>query len=348
MSVKSKTQRQTGGSASRESEMLESDNDDSVSSPARELASRRTILKMGAIQSQIEPVPGYRPRRRLPFISESAPAISGADQNISEPIALDAWYAKSGRMIIGALLSTTRALLQKASTTTEIWEMVIGSDDRKMIYPGGFPWRSICSLLITAADGSRWIGTGWLAGPGTVITAGHCVYIHERGGWVDSIEVIPGRNGNDRMYGSCFSSSFRSVRGWTEKQMQENDYGAIILPGDSMFGSHERNGSFGYEVLSGEDMRGLTINISGYPADKLPPGTQWFHSRKISGVTPRTLLYDIDTAPGQSGAPVWRMNADKRYVVGIHTNGDLAGNSATRIVDSVYDNIARWVDEAGK
>ena len=32
------------------------------------------------------------------------------------------------------------------------------------------------SLLITAADSSGWIGTGWFVGPHTLITAGHGVY----------------------------------------------------------------------------------------------------------------------------------------------------------------------------
>ena len=91
----------------------------------------------------------------------------------------------------------------------------------------------------------------------------------------------------------------------------------------------------------------MTVNIAGYPPDKPPPGTQWFHSRVVGALTSRTILYDVDTAPGQSGAPVWRFIEGKRYVVGTHTNGDLGGNSATRIVDSVYDNIRTWVIEAG-
>ena len=56
------------------------------------------------------------------------------------------------------------------------------------------------SLLITARDGSSWIGTGWFIGPRTLVTAGHVVYIENSGvpgrkEFVQSIQVMPGRKG---------------------------------------------------------------------------------------------------------------------------------------------------------
>ena len=55
----------------------------------------------------------------------------------------------------------------------------------------------------------------------------------------------------------------------------------------------------------------------------------------------------IDTFGGQSGAPVFRLIAGNpiREVVGIHTNGSLRGNSATRITGEVFDNLKAWKDE---
>ncbi|RMH36547.1 MAG: serine protease [Nitrospirae bacterium] len=222
-------------------------------------------------------------------------------------------------------------------------EVVIGRDDRVRITgTTSYPWRAICSLLITAKDGSRWIGTGWLVGPRTVITAGHVVYIHSRGGWVRQIEVIPGRNGSSRPYGSCVSTAFRSVKGWTKSKKRSHDYGAIILPKSCPFG--RRVGYFGYANLNFFSLLGLKVNLSGYPGDK-PSGTQWWHARRIKFVTGRTLVYNIDTAGGQSGSPVWRYKNGKRHVVGIHTNGSSAGNSATRITKPVFKNIKKWKAE---
>ena len=96
-------------------------------------------------------------------------------------------------------------------------ETVHGEDDRRRIEnTDDYPWRVHASLLITARDGSRWIGTGWFVGPRTLITAGHVVYIKnsgipERDGWVSRIEVMPGRNANELPYGAVTSEVFHSV-----------------------------------------------------------------------------------------------------------------------------------------
>lgn len=278
----------------------------------------------------VEPVPGYDHGMIAPDRRDERTA--GVERHV-----LDAWYADNAS-------SVTRALvLRQPALVTETLEVVIGVDDRRQITnTTAYPWRWLCSLLITAADGSAWIGTGWLAGPRTVITAGHCVFIHNRGGWVQGIEVIPGRNGRNQPFNSCRATRFRSVRGWTEQSKRSHDYGAILLPSDCPLG--EQTGTFGYAKLSDSALAGLTVNLSGYPGDK-PAGTQWFHARSIDSVTERTIVYNIDTAGGQSGAPVWRLVNGVRHVVGIHTNGDITGNSATRIVQPVFDNIKKWKDD---
>jgi glutamyl endopeptidase len=193
---------------------------------------------------------------------------------------------------------------------------------------------------MTAADGTKWIGTGWLVGPRVLVTAGHCVYLHNNGGWARQIEVIPARLGAERPYGSVMAASFRSVRGWTQNQNRQYDYGAVLLPESRRLG--EELGWFGYAVRSDDALFNTWVNISGYPGDK-PAGTQWFHAKEVAQVEERVLTYTIDTAGGQSGAPVWIKQADgSRYGVGIHTNGHVTGNSATRISQPVFDNIKDW------
>jgi V8-like Glu-specific endopeptidase len=59
------------------------------------------------------------------------------------------------------------------------------------------------------------IGTGWLIGPKTVMTAGHSVFDPRADGWAKSIKVIPRMNGNIRPYGSRIATKFRSISGWT-------------------------------------------------------------------------------------------------------------------------------------
>jgi glutamyl endopeptidase len=262
-----------------------------------------------------------------PGSTEDAPSAA-FDEN-----AIDAYWATYGD-------AATRAAVRTRAAHDEVMEVVIGTDDRTQVgNTNEYPWRAIASLLITAANGTQWIGTGWFVGPRILMTAGHVVYMADQGGWVSSITVIPGRNGAAEPFGRVTTSQVMSVTGWSTDGNSDYDYGAIVLPADQRLG--DTVGWFGWQARSDGDLNGQTVNISGYPGDK-PSGTQWFHSNTIKSVTPNKFQYDVDTAGGQSGSPVWMFIGTDRIAVGIHTNGDLAGNSATRITNDVANNIVTW------
>ena len=222
-------------------------------------------------------------------------------------------------------------------------ETVHGVDNRVQITSTStYPWRVHASLLITAADNSQWIGTGWFISPRTLITAGHVVFIKGSGvagrdGWVKRIQVMPGRNGSTLPFGSVTSTTFRSVTGWTGSGNPEFDYGAIILP--TPLGNS--TGWLGYGNYSDATLLASTANISGYPGDK-PSGTQWYDARRIAAVSARKVHYDIDTAGGQSGSAVYRMVNGARFAVAIHAYGGATTNSGTRINAQVFANLNAW------
>ncbi|HEY8706390.1 MAG TPA: hypothetical protein VIM34_00160 [Burkholderiaceae bacterium] len=224
-------------------------------------------------------------------------------------------------------------------------ETVHGPDNRvRITNTSVYPWRAHASLLITAADNSQWIGTGWFIGPHTLMTAGHVVYIKGSGvagrdGWVKRIQVMPGRNGSALPYGSVTSTNLRSVTGWTNSASgNENfDYGAILLP--TQLGA--TTGWFGFGVYADTDLLGTVGNISGYPGDK-PSGTQWYDARRIAAVNARKVYYDIDTAGGQSGSAVYRIINGARYAFAVHAYGGATTNSGTRIVTPVFNNMVAW------
>ena len=224
-----------------------------------------------------------------------------------------------------------------------VLETVHGPDDRvKITSTNVYPWRAHASLLITARDGSMWIGTGWFIGPHTLMTAGHVVYIKNSGvpgrdGFVRSIKVMPGRNGATLPYGSVTSSNLRTVQGWATNGDEEHDYGAIILGTDLGL----TTGWFGFGVYNDATLTASVGNISGYPGDK-PDGTQWYAARRIASVAARKVYYDIDTFGGQSGSAVYRIVDGKRYAFAIHAYGGATTNSGTRIVTPVYNNMVAW------
>lgn len=215
-----------------------------------------------------------------------------------------------------------------------------GTDDRTRIRAtSSVPWRSICQLFITRRDGIRTRGTGWFIGPRTVMTAGHCVYSRKARGWASRIEVIPGMDESLRPFGTITGTSFRTVRGWAEKGDVAVDYGAIILPTNSL---GNRTGWFGYAALGDPSLRKLLIHNAGYAGDRdKPVGSLWYNAGRITRNSPRRLYYMVDTYGGHSGSPIFYKKNGRRIAIGIHNYGGCP-NKATRITRNVFDNLKTW------
>jgi V8-like Glu-specific endopeptidase len=261
-------------------------------------------------------------------------ATSERGARTEAPAPLDAYHASySDRATRVAMRSGERAP-----------RAVIGPDQRvKIANTHQYPWRAIASLLITAQDGTRYIGTAWFVSPRLLLTAGHNVYMHDEGGWAKSIQVIPGRNGANRPYGAVTISTYRSTVGWTRDKKSGYDYGALLLPAASPLGATV--GWFGYEARGDADLRGMTVNVAGYPGDK-GGSTMWWMADAIGNVRPLSINYALDTYGGQSGAPAFMYLPDRgRIGVGVHTYGAPTGNSATRITNAVLRNVNAWKAE---
>ena len=152
--------------------------------------------------------------------------------------------------------------------------------------------------------------------------------------------MIPGANGTAKPYGSVVATQLRSVGGWVNGRKPESDYGCIVLPQGS-FGGRSL-GNFAFGALPNNEIVAKPAVLAGYPGDK-PFAEMWGMARKIKTAGPRTLVYDIDTMGGQSGAPVYIKRANgSRTVVGIHNYGAASGNSATRVTQPVYQRLLAW------
>lgn len=228
-------------------------------------------------------------------------------------------------------------------------ESIIGTDDRTRILDTvADPWRMICALRISS-QGGTFVGTGWLAGPQTLITAGHCVNHVQMGGWADSIEVSPARNGSNQPVDPIATSNYSTVDVWINERDPDFDIGAIHL--DQPIGTEL--GWFGVGALPPNELTDYMVNISGYPADRGNGTEQWFHRNRVLRVSDRRVFYDVDTFGGHSGAPVWIYEPEKSdpLVVAIHAYGiggtpvsfGITANSGPRIIPEVFDQIAAWV-----
>jgi glutamyl endopeptidase len=268
--------------------------------------------------------------KTLPFPFKSVPGLDNISvEDVPDfKLRIPDWFEKLDE-------DDLRGLQPVGSIVFDQAETVCGNDDRALVNPQTTPFRYICSLIITAANGSRYIGSGYFISQRCVITSGHCVFLGaSNGGWATSIQVIPGRDGGNAPFGSQVSSNFRSVAGWTNQGNSDFDHGAVILPDNTLF--NRIGGYFGYSELSGSTI----LNNSGYPGDK-PSGTQWFNAGGISSVTDYKLEYMIDTAGGQSGSPVFINMTGNRSVVGVHGYGGCP-NKCIRVRDYIFQRWGEW------
>jgi V8-like Glu-specific endopeptidase len=217
------------------------------------------------------------------------------------------------------------------------------------------PWSRICDLLITARDGSKHSGTAWFISHRTLVTAGHCLFVHNRGraihGFVKEIVVMPARRGemfeSHSLFGWALApeGSFQVHPEWERRGDRDFDYGVIVLPQATPLGA--RTGFFRYGNF--ENLNGAMPFLSGYPDDEprgtIPEGTQWFERNPIMSVTPRRVDYDIFTVLGMSGSPVFLDVPERQDTVAcaIHNFGDQHLNTGVRINQEVSNQLDAWL-----
>ncbi|MBQ0943672.1 trypsin-like serine protease [Ideonella sp. 4Y16] len=227
-------------------------------------------------------------------------------------------------------------------------ESVLGADRRFRVYPSesGYPYRAVGLLTFNQGTGS-YTCTGWLISADTVATAGHCVHSGGTGGvWSNTMRFYPGRNAASAPYGSCTAKRLSSVAGWTKNADENYDYGSVKL--NCTVGN--TTGWLGRWWTTGSQAN-LPIAIVGYPGDK-PSATQWGGAGRIAASESRKTRYFLDTAGGQSGAPVIQADGtgpggcEGDCGIAIHAYGadSLGRNSATRITEAVNTNLQNWIN----
>jgi len=280
-------------------------------------ARQREASSTGAAASWLG---GGSPRPRVPAASERL---------------FDAWHASYSDPVS---LLLARKHLEGGGNFVHLFP----TEDDRLAPPDvrASPWHGICSLAITAPGGHRWAGTGWLAGPRTVITAGHCLFMHGRGGvgqWAEQVEVDFPNLGDSPQ--AVRATAFWSVQGWVEGKIPDTDYGAVVLP-DSVRLPEEvalRGGTAPDAALGRE-----TVAIAGFCTDK-QPRMLWVFARNVRELLPRQFRLDRCVFGGLSGSPGMIQEGEDWTVVGMQQDGDFAGTIAVRFTPAVCRNIDSWV-----
>lgn len=210
---------------------------------------------------------------------------------------------------------------------------IIGEDNRQHITDTSFaPWSCVAFLESTFADGSVTYGTAFMYWSDIALTAGHTVYKPSKG-YATSVTIWPGRlSANNAPYGSATVKTIHISTQYKNYQSISEDYAVLEL--NSNIG--DTVGYFG-TTWKNDGYTNQTAFVSGYPGDKLKQ--QWIAVGTISKSDPYMLYYDIDTMPGDSGAPIIWNASYGHTVIGIHTRGvgTSTANSGVRITESLFN-----------
>lgn len=154
------------------------------------------------------------------------------------------------------------------------------------------------------------------------------------------------------------------------------------------WGHPQRGGGTHIRPLAINVLRGQPVNLSGYPTDKCqdqPPNraataaeiaactgtvpgqpqlmdigsTQWRSFGNVvdpePATEPRSITFDLDSATGHSGGPIWLRWEGFRNLVAVNTGGfprptppfDIIANMGVRITDEVLRQLREWMRADG-
>jgi len=207
-----------------------------------------------------------------------------------------------------------------------------------------WPYRGFVKVYIQyPAGGGLWVCSGSMIGARSVLTAGHCAYNKDLGGWASWMRVVPAQDGNYMPFGDAYMTHLYSVTGWTQSGSRESDYAMITL--DRSLGN--ATGWFGLVGLSVFDSMGTGIRMDGYPATgPYPRGDlQVSGTGSIQLVWTTMYFWDLESYGGFSGSGVRRTSAWKDYVAAINTASNCGPYRAcgTRITSDRLNQIVGWM-----
>lgn len=201
------------------------------------------------------------------------------------------------------------------------------------------PWQRVCHLLVQGTSGQWVTGTGWLGGPATVYTAGHTLWNARAGHRAVRVWVVPGRDGAVAPHGQFEAAGFEVHPQWKLAETPQDDVGVVWLA--QPLG--RRLGWFGFSAQPDAVLQGLSVQVSGYPDDRLPFGSPWCSDDVVHRAGPRMLAYGLDTRPAQGGSPVFAANArGDAVVLGVHVHQVRRENLAVRIDRPMFDTLSAW------
>lgn len=193
------------------------------------------------------------------------------------------------------------------------------------------PYNKVCQIISHFSNGVTQYGSGFVAGPNLVVTAGHVVYDHENGGWCSWMEIIPAKNGpGSAPYGVYYATMMHTNSQWINNA--EHDYDWAYIDTNNPIGN-----TVGWFGLSTGATVNESINLTGYPGGKNEQ--MWNSPGTIKTVSTTRLSYDCDMVGGSSGSPVYDNGGYVRGINAYEYPNTTIPNFGPRITNSLFQDL---------
>ena len=236
-------------------------------------------------------------------------------------------------------------------------ESVIGKDDSVIVNDtANAPWRPLVCMRIKA-PGEFLIGSGILIKPNVILTAAHNVYRLNSKSYVTSIVAHVGVTTNGNAGAEAIGArvqcppQYVACAGPNDPTRLPFDFALIHLTSDAL-GKWTKPESIpdvlSQAPMSEPELRSAQLTLAGYPVYDGKPIVLRKCLGRIVSTTGTGLIYDMDSLPGQSGGPVFRINEPSKSITfaGVHTTGQEIENRARRWDASMQKTVKDWLGGA--
>ena len=313
--------------------------------PSKQKISDNPLLRLPADKKNWQPIPSPKFEKRTGKISSSQ------TRSVIEYDILTKTVNRSEYVQIEAPATMSQSTPQSFGIFDpgEQIETIFTPDNRIKISPTvDFPWRTICKLYITFPDGNHYVGSGVLISLSDSIgfhclTAAHCVYRAEYGGYASTVEVIPGLDNDYTPFYSAWAAKIKVPEAWTTNSSPEYDWACLTL--DRQIG----NFTGWMSIYTTPELKWYQriFHGAGYPTDRDFGLCQYYHSDSGKSADNNILLYKIDATAGQDGMPVWTMDGNTRRIVSIHIgDDDGSGNNYGLLINAEkFNQLDQWIQD---
>lgn len=230
---------------------------------------------------------------------------------------------------------------------------VIGTDERiRNLSTSEYPLCAVAYMVIQFPYGTKQ-GTAFMVYNNIALTAGHCAYVPELGGWATSITLYPGINGNEteNQFNAAahtyitntnlemtISSNYYNQGSWNE------DW-AILELGDNLGNSTGWYGLEAYQDYS--QLINQFVSVTGYPGYPDIYGTvehgQYTSGGYITYGDNNVIYHNADTTGGESGGPVCK-NAGYAMAIISRQFDDYPLNIATNTNQNLINEVINLIN----